>query len=194
MNARPLMQPDDALLIVDVQKDFCPGGALPVQECDSVISVLNMWIAAAQEAGAPIFASRDWHPYEHASFEDRGGRWPRHCVQGTEGAFFHEGLALPKEAEIISKGAIQNVDAYSAFSGTDLAERLEELGVRRLFVGGVAQEICVRETVLDALRAGFEVHVIREATSPVEEEAGREALAEMAEAGAVIEQGRPTHA
>lgn len=138
------------------------------------------WIAAAQSAGVPVFASRDWHPYEHASFENRGGPWPRHCVQGTEGAFFQDDLALPKEAEIISKGAKQNVDAYSAFGGTDLAKRLEELNIRRLFVGGVALDACVRATVLDALRAGIAVHLIRAGTRPVDEEAGREALAEMA--------------
>ncbi len=178
----------DALLVVDVQNDFCPGGALPIERGDDVVPVLNEWIDAAREAGTPIYASRDWHPEDHISFESRGGPWPRHCVQETDGAAFHPQLRLPDDAVIISKGQDVDRDAYSAFDTTDLADRLREAGVKRLWVGGLAQDVCVRATVLDAVKAGFEVHLISSATRPVDPENGRKAIDEMQQAGAKFEE------
>lgn len=181
--------PSDALIVVDMQNDFCPGGALPVFDGDVVIPILNRWIAIAQDAGVPIYASRDWHPPGHMSFAARGGPWPPHCVQGTEGAAFHPGLRLPKDAIIITKGTDPDAEAYSAFEGTDLTQRLRGAGVARLWIGGLTQEYCVKETALDAIREGFEAHVILPATRPVEARPGdgERALLAMRNAGAIIE-------
>ena len=123
MNPLPL-GPSDALIIVDVQNDFCPGGALPVPEGDRVVPVLNHWIDAARNGGAAVVASRDWHPPGHISFRERGGPWPPHCVQGTDGTAFHPGLRLPDDAWIVSKGTDPDRDAYSAFGGEALADKL----------------------------------------------------------------------
>lgn len=181
--------PDTALLLVDIQRDFCPGGALAVEDGDAVVPVANRWIEKARSEGAPIYASRDWHPEGHVSFEAQGGPWPPHCVQDTPGAAFAPDLALPADATIISKGTRKDRDAYSAFDGTDLADRLRARGVRRLFVAGLALDVCVRATVLDGLREGFDVHLIRDGTRAVEAEKGdgEAALAEMVEAGAAVE-------
>lgn len=181
--------PGSALLLVDIQRDFCPGGSLAVEDGDAVIPVANRWIEKARAEHAPIFASRDWHPPGHVSFEEKGGPWPPHCVRGTPGAEFPPELALPAEATIISKATEPDRDAYSAFDGTDLADRLRALGVRRLFVAGLALDVCVRATVLDGLREGFDVHLIRDGTRAVEARPGDgdAALAEMVEAGAVVE-------
>lgn len=179
----------DALVIVDVQYDFCPGGALPVPDGDQVIPVLNRWIGAATTVGAAVFASRDWHPANHISFRDRGGPWPPHCVQGSHGAQLHADLRLPDDAVIIDKGTDPDRDAYSAFDGTLLADLLKERCTERVFVGGLALDYCVKATVLDGLREGFEVHLIRDATRAVEVEPGdgERALGEMRMAGAIIE-------
>ncbi|MBI2964037.1 MAG: bifunctional nicotinamidase/pyrazinamidase [Deltaproteobacteria bacterium] len=186
----PHLRPGDALLIVDVQNDFCAGGSLAVPEGDAVVPVANRWIAAARRAGVPVYASRDWHPAGHASFRQRGGPWPPHCVQHTRGAEFHPALELPPGAPIIGKGADPDRDGYSAFDRTDLAARLRAQGVRRLWVGGLALDYCIRATVLDALGEGFAVHLIRAATRAVEAHPGDgdRALAEMRAAGAVIEE------
>ena len=183
------MQRGDALLIVDVQNDFCPGGALAVSEGDQVVPVLNEWIEQAQRDGVPVYASRDWHPASHISFTERGGPWPPHCVQGTSGAAFHPGLRLPSNVEIISKADKLEEDSYSAFGGTDLAERLRRAGVSRVWIGGLTQDYCVRETSLDAIREGFEVHVIVEGTRAVNVSPGdgRRALDDIRRAGAILE-------
>jgi len=177
----------DALLVVDVQPDFCPGGALAVPDGDAVIPVLNAWIAAARERGVPVYASRDWHPLQHVSFEAQGGPWPPHCVQDTPGAAYHPDLALPEDAVTIAKGTRLDRDQYSAFDGTGLAEHLRRTGIERLWVGGLAQDVCVRASVLDACKEGFAVHVIADATRPVDAAAGEAALREMREAGARLE-------
>lgn len=177
----------DALLVVDVQPDFCPGGALPVAEGERVIPLLRRWLAAARRAGVPIYASRDWHPRGHPSFREQGGPWPVHCVQDTPGAAWHPELELPEEVVKISKGTRLDKDQYSAFEDTGLADHLQHRKVQRLWVGGLALEVCVRATVLDALRAGFAVHLLLDATRPVDAEAGRRAVAEMRTAGAVVE-------
>jgi len=177
----------DALLVVDVQPDFCPGGALAVPDGDAVIPVLNAWIAAARERGVPVYASRDWHPLQHVSFEAQGGPWPPHCVQDTPGAAYHPDLALPEDAVTIAKGTRLDRDQYSAFDGTGLAEHLRRTGIERLWVGGLAQDVCVRASVLDACKEGFAVHLIADATRPVDAAAGEAALREMREAGARLE-------
>lgn len=176
----------DGLLVVDVQNDFCPGGALPVAEGDRVVPVLNAWLREAGAAGARVYASRDWHPRRHPSFEGEGGPWPPHCLQDSPGARFHPELALPPDATLISKGVRFDRDQYSAFQDTGLAARLERDGIRRLVVGGLARDVCVLETVLDARRAGLGVRLLADATRPVEAEAGARALERMREAGAEI--------
>lgn len=186
MNPAKLLQQGDALLIVDMQNDFCPGGALPVEGGHDVVPVINEWISAAQAAKVPVFASRDWHPVDHVSFKHRGGPWPVHCVQDTPGARFHPDLELPENAVLVSKGTRFDQDAYSAFENTGLGDYLKEHGIRRLWVGGLAQDVCVLDTVLTARGEGFEVRVIPEATRPVDREGGEKALAKMREAGAVI--------
>jgi nicotinamidase/pyrazinamidase len=177
----------DALIIVDVQNDFCPGGALPVPDGDAVVPVLNGWIAAFERAGAPIFYSRDWHPPDHCSFREQGGPWPPHCVQGTPGADFHPHLRLAPTATLISKATTPDRDAYSAFDGTGLAELLRRKRVRRVFVGGLATDYCVRATVLDAIRAGFETRLTRGGHRGVEVRPGdcARAVEEMKKEGAV---------
>jgi nicotinamidase/pyrazinamidase len=179
----------DAVIVVDAQRDFFPGGALAVPEGDAILPVLNRWSAAARDAHVPVFASRDWHPPGHVSFKEQGGPWPVHCVQRTPGAAFHPELDLPRGTIIISKGTQSERDAYSAFDGTGLAARLREAGVRRLWIGGLALDVCVRASVLDALREGFEVHLIRPATRAVnvQPEDSEKALEEMRQAGAFIE-------
>lgn len=175
----------DALLVIDVQNDFCPGGSLAVEDGDSVIGVLNDWIQQARKAGLPVFASRDWHPAGHISFTEQGGDWPPHCLQDTEGAAFHPCLELPADAVIVTKGVRFDQDQYSAFDQTGLADELKRRGLKRLMVGGLAEDVCVRASVLDALSAGFAVGLIPGATRPVSEEKGREARREMRAAGAV---------
>jgi nicotinamidase/pyrazinamidase len=173
--------------VVDVQPDFCPGGALPVPDGDRVIPVLNDWLAAARAAGVPVYASRDWHPPGHPSFREHGGPWPAHCVQDTPGARYHPALRVPEHAVLVSKGTRLDKDQYSAFEDTGLAEHMRRSGVQRVWVGGLALDVCVRATVLDGRKAGFEMHVIRRATRPVDPHAGARALEEMERAGAVIE-------
>ncbi len=175
-----------ALIVVDVQNDFCPGGALPVPEGDKVVPLLNDYIETFLREGAPIYLTQDWHPADHISFKERGGVWPPHCVQGTEGAAFHPGLALPEQGVIVPKGSSPNEDAYSGFQGTGLAARLKRQGIRRLFIGGLATDYCVKETVLDALREGFETVLLEDASRGVEVKPGdtQRALSEMEQAGA----------
>jgi nicotinamidase/pyrazinamidase len=177
----------DALLVVDVQNDFLPGGTLAVVGGDAVVPLLNRCVKAFTARRLPIIATRDWHPPGHASFTTQGGAWPAHCVQGTWGARFAPGLSLPESSLIISKGADAGRDAYSGFQETDLHERLQRLGVRRLFVGGLATDYCVRSTVKDALAAGYQVVVLTDAIRAVnvKPDDGRRAEHDMVAAGAV---------
>jgi nicotinamidase/pyrazinamidase len=177
----------DAVLIVDVQVDFLPGGNLAVRGGHEVVPALNRYVALARRKEVPVFASRDWHPRDHCSFRARGGSWPEHCVAGSPGAAFAPGLALPRDAVIISKATSRDSDAYSAFQGTDLAQRLREAGVKRLLVGGLATDYCVLNTVLDARKAGFEVLLLADAIRAVNVEPGdgERAEREMLAAGAV---------
>jgi nicotinamidase/pyrazinamidase len=185
------IQTDDALIVVDVQRDFCSGGALPIRRADAVIPVLNEWIDAGTANGARIIFSRDWHPMDHVSFRQQHGPWPKHCVQNSEGAKFHPRLKVPREAQVVSKGTTSARDNYSAFDDTGLAAQLRRNGVRRVWIGGLAQDVCVRATVLDACRLGFETHLIADGTRPVDEELGRKAIDEMRAASATIEQKGP---
>jgi len=179
----------DALLVVDVQNDFCPGGSLAVSEGDKVVPILNHWIQEAMSASVPVFASRDWHPANHISFKERGGPWPPHCVQGTRGAAFHPDLRLPHDVQVISKANTPDKDSYSAFGDTDLASRLKGADVERLWIGGLTQDYCVRTSALDAIRDGFAVHVIVDATRAVNvsPEDGQRALDEIQRAGGILE-------
>ncbi len=183
------LEAGDALLLVDVQNDFCSRGALPVPNGELVVPPLNQWIARAVDAGVPVLASRDWHPLGHPSFDREGGPWPTHCVQDTPGAAFHPDLRLPPDATVISKGTRFDMEQYSAFEETGLVAHLRSRGVERLFIGGLAREVCVRATVLDALAEGFQVHVIVQGTGALSEEEGARALGEMTAAGAVLETG-----
>jgi nicotinamidase/pyrazinamidase len=187
----PPLTAADALIIVDVQNDFCPGGALAVPEGHHVVPVLNRWVEAARKDGAHVVASRDWHPPDHISFKHRGGPWPVHCVRDTPGADFHPELNLPADALIVSKATHPERESYSDFGGTGLADELRRRGVRRLWVGGLAQDYCVRATVLDGLKEGFEVHLIPDATRAVNvaPDDGDRALREMIAAGCIIGAG-----
>jgi len=157
----------DALLIIDLQRDFLPGGSLPVTDGEAVIAPLNAYMAAFAARHLPIFLTRDWHPPEHCSFRDAGGRWPPHCVRGTAGAEWPAELHVPPDAHIVSKATDKDAEAYSGFTGTSLSTLLSNLGVRRLFAGGLATDYCVHDTVLDARAQGFEVVLLGDAIRAV---------------------------
>lgn len=176
----------DALIVVDVQRDFCPGGALAIDRGDEVVPVLNRWIEAALDAGVPIYASRDWHPWRHPSFTEFGGKWPPHCLQDSAGAQFHDALELPASAIIVTKGVRFDRDQNSAFDGTGLTAELRRSGIDRVWVGGLAQDVCVCATVLDARREGFETIVIEDGTLPVTREGSELADEQMRKAGAAF--------
>ncbi len=174
----------DALIIVDVQNDFCPGGALAVPQGDEVIPTINQllrhrWLSVA---------TMDWHPADHCSFEPHGGPWPPHCVQGTAGAELHPELDTSRIQIIITKASRPDRDAYSGFDGTELAKILREKGVKRVAVCGIATDYCVRATALDALKEGFEVLVLEDAIRGVEVNPGdcQRALDGLCQAGAQL--------
>lgn len=183
----------DALIVVDVQSDFCPGGALAVKDGDQVVAVLNRYIDRFARAGLPIFATRDWHPEKTSHFNTNGGPWPPHCVQGSEGAQFHPDLKLPPETVIVSAGMGSDEDGYSGFLGRDdsgakLAELLRQRGIKRIFVGGLATDYCVKHTVLDGLNQGFRVVVLTDSVRGVnlQPDDSERAIEEMRRAGAEI--------
>lgn len=176
----------DALVLVDVQQDFLPGGNLAVPAGDEVIPVLNRYIDIFMRHSLPVFATRDWHPVDHCSFKAHGGIWPPHCVAGTEGAAFAAGLNLPAAAVIVSKATTPAKDAYSGFEGTNLASQLHARGTERLFIGGLATDYCVLTTVKDALSAGFQVVLLLDAIRAVDIQPsdGKAAIQEMIRSGA----------
>ena len=178
--------PGDTLLLVDLQRDFLPGGSLPVPHGDVALQGACRALDRFLRAGRPVAASRDWHPGDHCSFRPHGGPWPVHAVAGSAGAEFGPGLELPAGARVVSKATQAAREAYSAFDGTPLQRELEALGTRRLFVAGLATDWCVRATVLDACALGYEVVVLGDAVAPVEAHPGdgARALAEMVAAGA----------
>lgn len=151
---------NDALIIVDVQNDFCPGGALSVPGGDKVVPVINELIPKFDK----VYTTRDWHPANHMSFKEQGGLWPPHCVANTRGADFHPGLKAQDAIHII-KGI--DKEAYSGFQGTELADRLKKDDIRRIFVTGLATDYCVKATALDGFKHGFEVCVVSDAIKGV---------------------------
>ena len=185
------MKKKAALLIVDLQNDFCPGGGLPVPEGDKVVPVLNRYIELFTGRGLPIFASRDWHPPTTSHFRDFGGIWPVHCVRETKGARFHPELRLPDTAIVVSKGMDPSRDDYSAFQaitaeGVPLPAVLKEMGITSLFVGGLATDYCVKESVMEGLRHGLSMTLLEDASRGVDLTAGDSVRAaeEMVRAGA----------
>jgi nicotinamidase/pyrazinamidase len=180
-----------ALLVVDVQNDFCPGGALAVSRGNTVVPALNRMIEWTAKRGGVVYASRDWHAPKASHFKDFGGVWPVHCVQETPGARFHPGLRLPADATVVTKGDRPDSDGYSAFeghtpTGESFADDLKEKGIGHLHVGGLATDYCVRHSVLDALESGFDVTLLTDAVKGVDVEPGdsAKALEEMRRAGA----------
>ncbi len=176
--------PEEALIVVDMQRDFMPGGALPVPGGDEIIPRCNDYIEEFRRRGALIVATRDWHPPNHISFKEQGGPWPAHCVQNTPGAEFV--VDLPADAVIISKATEPDKEVYSGFEGTDLAEILRKNGVKRVYVCGVATEYCVKATALDAVKHGFETYLLSDAVKGIRPEDEERALKEMKSAGVRI--------
>jgi nicotinamidase-related amidase len=190
MNPNFHPQKGDALIVVDIQNDFLPGGALGVPGGDRVIAPLNRAVTLFQERHLPVFFSRDWHPENHISFKQRGGPWPPHCVQGTTGAEISAELKMPADPEILSKATDPDHEEYSAWSAKDesgkpLRELLRERAIRRLFIGGLTTEYCVLNTVRDARKEDYEIIVLSDAVRPVDESDGEKAIAEIA-AGAKL--------
>lgn len=186
------LQAGDALLIVDAQNDFFPGGALPVPHGHEILPVINKWINMAIDNQVPIYLSRDWHPRNHCSFQAQGGSWPVHCVQDSKGAELHADVVVPKDATIISKADSPTTDAYSAFKGKTnqgvlLGDDLKARGIKKIWVGGLALDYCVCQTTLDARAQGFEVHLLLDATRAITTETAQTALQQMKAAGVIIE-------
>jgi nicotinamidase/pyrazinamidase len=177
-----------ALVVVDVQNDFCPGGSLAVANGDKVVAPLNKLMNEFLDRGEPVYKTRDWHPAKTKHFKAYGGTWPVHCVQGTRGAEFHPDLLDDPRITTISKGTDDAADGYSGFDGTNLARLLREEEVKEVWVGGLATDYCVKHTVLDARREDFEVKALADTMRPVNEDPqdGAEAIEEMREAGAKI--------
>jgi nicotinamidase/pyrazinamidase len=180
------IQEGDALIVVDLQNDFLPGGALAVPDGNQVIPVMNEYMHIFEEKDLPIFATRDWHPPKHSSFRAQGGPWPPHCIQNTEGAEFPTELKLYEDTTIISKATEPKPDAYSGFDRTDLHDRLQNLGVKRLFIGGLATDYCVLNTVKNALSLGYQVYLLKDAIRAVNVQPGdgEKAKEEMVKLGA----------
>ena len=183
----------EALIIVDVQNDFCPGGALAVPGGDVVVPVLNQYARHFAERGTPIIATRDWHPVQTRHFKDFGGIWPAHCVQGSVGAELHPALHLPTSTVVLEKGAGSAEDAYSGFQaqnqdGIALTDLLRRHEARQLYVGGLATDYCVKSTVLDALAQGFVVTLLLDAVRGVnlQPHDAEAAIEEMARRGAAM--------
>lgn len=181
----------DALIVVDVQNDFLPGGALAVNDGDAVVPVINECMRLSTDKRLPIYATRDWHPADHCSFAENGGIWPIHCVADSPGAQFAAGLALPDDVTIINKGTVSDKEAYSGFQGTDLADQLRAKDVERVIVGGLATDYCVLYTVNDALANGFDVVLLTHAIRAVDLDSGDgdRAIESMLEQGAKVHDG-----
>lgn len=178
---------DDALLIADIQNDFLPGGALGISEGDAIIPILLKYIRRFQVHGLPIFLTRDWHPPDHCSFREQGGPWSIHCVAGSHGSLPPATFQVPASAVIIYKAIDREEEAYSAFHGTPLHRHLRAIGVRRLFIGGLATDYCVLNTVKDARSLGYDVCLLMDGIKAVnlQPEDGRRAEEEMVRLGAI---------
>lgn len=177
----------DALLVIDIQNDFLPGGRLAVAEGDQVIPVMNNYIDRFIQRQLPVFATRDWHPKNHGSFIKQGGPWPEHCLAGSTGAEFARGLHLPATAPIFSTGTEVENDGYSGFDNPDLNKQLEKLSVSRLFIGGLATDYCVLNTVCDALNLNYQVLLLTDAVRAVNvhRQDGEQAIKKMILKGAI---------
>lgn len=185
------IQKGDTLSVTDMQNDFLPGGALGVPEGDKIIPYVNRAIALFKKNNLPIFFTRDWHPPDHCSFKDQGGPWPPHCVQNTSGADFSSELNIPEGSTIISKGSEKNSEQYSTLGGRDAdgnteSSLMKKLGIRRIFIAGLATDYCVLNSVKDALAEGYEVYVLTDAIRAVDVNPGdgERAIEEMKQAGA----------
>jgi len=176
---------ETALIVVDVQRDFCAGGALAVPDGDAVVPPINALIDKFRSAGRPIFLTRDWHPADHSSFTDQGGLWPPHCVADTEGANFHPDLQVDDDMSIVGKATERERDAYSGFEGTDLGSQLLAAEVTEVFVCGLATDYCVKATALDARKAGLATTVLTDAIRGVDVQSGdsQRSIEEMLGAG-----------
>jgi nicotinamidase/pyrazinamidase len=188
-----MLTSDDALIVVDPQVDFFPGGALPVPDGDAILPVVNEAMDRFRNRGLPVFISRDWHPADHCSFQAQGGPWPSHCVRGTSGAELHPGLEPPALFTMVHKATESGREAYSDFDGTGLAEHLRDRGVRRMYLAGLALDYCVKATCLDGIDAGFEMILLIDATRAVnvDPEDGDRAMEQMTVVGVRAMQGTP---
>lgn len=177
-----------ALIVVDVQNDFCPGGSLAVAQGDEVVAPLNKLMKDFLDRGEPVYKTRDWHPEKTKHFAIYGGTWPIHCVQNTHGAEFHPDLLDDPRITIISTGVDERSEGYSGFDGTQLAQLLRDEDVKEIWVGGLATDYCVKETVIDGVRNGFKVKALADTMRAVNVNAddGKKAIDEMKEAGAEI--------
>jgi nicotinamidase/pyrazinamidase len=185
------MRPKKALLVVDVQNDFCPGGALGIPSGDKIIPKINKYIRAFVKKKLPIFATRDWHPVKTRHFRDFGGVWPAHCIHNTRGSLFHPELKLPKDAILLYKGMDPEKDSYSAFhaedgNGVAVAHILAKLGIKEIYIAGLATDYCVRFSARDALRHGFKVKILTDAIQGVnlKPKDSESAIKEMVKGGA----------
>ena len=176
----------DALIIVDVQNDFLPGGALAVPDGDAVVPLLARCAEVCARTGVHVVASRDWHPADHCSFREFGGQWPPHCIAGTHGAELDPGLDLPADTRIVDKARTPERDAYSAFEGTDLDEWLKTREVGQLYVGGLATDYCVLRTALDGLRLGNADVLLADAIRAIDPDDGNAAIDTLRKQGATI--------
>jgi len=188
---RDELQAHDALIVTDIQNDFCGGGALEVRGSEEIIPILNSWIRRAGSLRIPIFLTRDWHPPNHISFRERGGPWPPHCIQNTHGADFHPELFVPSSAILINKAKAPDRESYSAFGDTLLGHYMETLNIRRVWVGGLALDYCVVATALDARTLRLDVNVLLDGTRAVNLalDDGERALEKMKAAGVRLVQG-----
>lgn len=177
----------DALIVVDMQEDFMPGGVLPVPDADKIVPVINRYIQKFEDIQLPVFFTRDWHPVNHISFKGHGGVWPPHCIKDTKGAQFHPDLKIPADNKfIISKGTSLEFDAYSGFQATTLESLLRERGVKRVFICGVATDFCVKNTAIGAVNLGFQVFVLEDAIKGVFVDKTQQAVNQLLEEGAVF--------
>jgi nicotinamidase/pyrazinamidase len=185
-------------VVVDVQRDFCPGGALPAPGGNRILPALNRYLGDARSRGLVVYATRDWHPLVTSHFKEYGGEWPAHCVQGSEGAKFHPRLDLSPDAIVIDKGEDPDRPGYSAFDGhtaegKTFLDDLRDRSVEHLFVAGIATDYCVKQTVLDARQAGLQVTVLTDAVTGIDARPGdtARALTDMSNAGAELAAGLP---
>ncbi|MCX7758799.1 MAG: nicotinamidase [bacterium] len=179
---------NSALVVIDMQNDFLPGGSLEIPNSDTIIPVVNEYIKFFEGMGLTVVYTRDWHPENHISFRENGGRWPKHCVQNTRGSEFHPHVYLPKNYLVISKAFYPDLEAYSGFQDTELNQKLQEMGVKNLFVCGVATDYCVLNTVLDAINLGYKVFLLIDAVKGVDlnPNDSEDAVKKMVSAGAEL--------